>query len=31
MRVWKIVQGLQRGMKLDGGVARELGLKIQKL
>jgi uncharacterized MnhB-related membrane protein len=26
-----IVQGLQRGMKLDGGVARELGLKIQKL
>ena len=26
-----IVQGLQRGMKLDGGVARELGLRIQKL
>ena len=26
-----IVQGLQRGMKLNGGVARELGLRIQKL
>jgi hypothetical protein len=29
--MWKIIQGLQQGMKLDSGVARELGLKIQKL